>query len=135
MTLNLGMEDILSKKQHGFKKGISTETALHKVIAKVIAKKGDVLGTFLDIEGAFDNVSFKTISEAIDQSPLDQSPLDCPNCTDTEETVANYIGQCPAYSCIRGDTLGTYYDSINDIMDKNNIDLIIKLELKVLKDC
>ena len=54
----------------------------------------------------------------------------CPHCTDIEETVAHYIGQCPAYSRIRGDTLGTYYDSINDIMDNNNIDLIIKFTLK-----
>ena len=54
----------------------------------------------------------------------------CPNCIDTEETVAHYIGQCPAYSRMRGDTLGTYYDSINDIMDNNNIDLIINFELK-----
>ena len=54
----------------------------------------------------------------------------CPNCTDTEETVAHYIGQCPAYSRIRGDTLGTYYDFINNIMDNNNIDLIINFALK-----
>ena len=54
----------------------------------------------------------------------------CPNCTDTEETVAHYIGKCPAYSRIRGDTLGTYYDSINNIMDNNNIDLIINFALK-----
>ena len=54
----------------------------------------------------------------------------CPNCIDTEETVAHYIGQCPAYSRMRGDTLGTYYDSINDIMDNNNIDLIINFALK-----
>ena len=54
----------------------------------------------------------------------------CPNCTDTEETIAHYIGQCPAYSCMRGDTLGTYYDSINNIMDNNNIDLIINFALK-----
>ena len=38
-----------------------------------IAKKGYVLGTFLDIEGAFDNVSFKAISEAIDLSTIDLS--------------------------------------------------------------
>ena len=51
--------------------------------------------------------------------------------TDTEETVAHYIGPCPAYSRIRGDTLGyTYYDSINNIMDNNNIDLIINFALK-----
>ena len=62
MQHDLGMENSLSKKQFGFKKGTSTETALHKVIHKFekrIAKKGYVLGTFLDIEGAFDNVSFK----------------------------------------------------------------------------
>ena len=29
----------------------------------------------------------------------------CLNCTDIEETVAYYIGQCRAYSRIRGDTL------------------------------
>ena len=73
MQHDLGMEDSLSKKQFGFKKGTSTETALHKVIHKIekrIAKKGYyVLGTFLDREGAFDNVSFK----AIDQSPLDSA--------------------------------------------------------------
>ena len=54
----------------------------------------------------------------------------CPNCTDTEETVAQYIGQCPAYSRIRGKTLGTYYDSINDMMENNNIYLIINFALK-----
>ena len=76
MQHDLGMEDSLGKKQFGFKKGTSTETALHKVIHKIekrIAKKGYVLGTFLDIEGAFDNVSFKAISEAIDQFPLDSA--------------------------------------------------------------
>ena len=68
MQHDLGMEDILSKKQFGFKKGTSTMTAFHKVIHKIekrIAKKVYVLGTFLDIERAFDNVSFEAISEAI----------------------------------------------------------------------
>ena len=32
-----------------------------------------VLGTFLDIEGAFYNVSFKAISDAINSSPVDKS--------------------------------------------------------------
>ena len=76
MQHDLGMENSLSKKQFGFKKGTLTETALHKVIHKIekkIATKGYVLGTFLDIEGAFDNVSFKAISEAIDQSPPDSA--------------------------------------------------------------
>ena len=70
------MTDSLSKKQFGFKRGTSTETVLHKIahtIERRIAKKGYVLGTFLDIEGAFDNVSFKAISDAINSSPVDKS--------------------------------------------------------------
>ena len=54
----------------------------------------------------------------------------CPNCTDAEETVTHYIGQCPAYSRISVDTLGTYYDSINNITDNNNINLIINFALE-----
>ena len=76
MHHDLGMEDSLNKKQFGFKKGSSTETALHKIVRTIerrIAKKGYVLGTFLDIEGAFDNVSFNAISNAIHNSPVDPS--------------------------------------------------------------
>ena len=76
MDYDLNMTSISSDRQFGFKKGSSTETALHKVvrcIEKRIAKKGFVLGTFLDIEGAFDNVSFKAISETIHNSPVDKS--------------------------------------------------------------
>ena len=50
---------------------------------KVLVKSGSVsreapplryvLGTFLDIEGAFDNVSFKAISDAINSSFVDKS--------------------------------------------------------------
>ena len=54
----------------------------------------------------------------------------CPYCTDTEETVAHFIGQCPAFSRIRGDILNTYYDSISDIMDNNSIDQLINFAIK-----
>ena len=55
----------------------------------------------------------------------------CPNCIDTEETVAHYIGQCPAYSRMRGDTLGTYYGpyakkgapSIKELLPKDSEEL------------
>ena len=76
MEYDLNMTNTSSDRQFGFKKGSSTETALHKVvrcIEKRIAKKGFVLGTFLDIEGAFDNVSFKAISQTIYKSPVDKS--------------------------------------------------------------
>ena len=76
MQHDLGMAECLNKKQFGFRTGSSTETALHKVVRTIerrMAKKGFVLGTFLDIEGAFDNVSFKAISEAIRNSPVDNT--------------------------------------------------------------
>ena len=74
MQNDLNMAKDSNKRQFGFKKGCSTEAALHKVthlIERRIAKKGYVLGVFLDIEGAFDNVSFKAISDSIKATKLD----------------------------------------------------------------
>ena len=76
MQHDLNMSNDTNKRQFGFKKGCSTEAALHKVthlIERRIAKKGYVLGVFLDIEGAFDNVSFKAISEAIKATKVDSA--------------------------------------------------------------
>ena len=74
MQNDLHMAQDTSKRQYGFKKGCSTQAALHKVthlIERRIAKKGYVLGVFLDIEAAFDNVSFKAIAAAIRKTKLD----------------------------------------------------------------
>ena len=68
------MDKLTSNQQFGFKKGVSTETALHKIVHRIerrITQKGYTLGTFLDIEGAFDNVSFSAISTTLQNSPLD----------------------------------------------------------------
>ena len=64
MEVNLKIYSNLSKKQHGFKRGSSTIAAVHKLINKfefAILSQGMTLGTFLDIEGAFDNLSFDPI--------------------------------------------------------------------------
>jgi len=58
----------LHESQHAFQKGRSTETALHNVVSmaeKAISDKEYMLSTFLDIEGAFDNVSFNAINSRI----------------------------------------------------------------------
>ena len=58
----------MNKKQYGFMRGVSTETALHKIVSKIertIINSGMALGTFLDIEGAFDNVTFSAIERAL----------------------------------------------------------------------
>ena len=71
---DLGLDKALNKKQYGFRKGCLTEAALHKLVHMIerrIAKKGFVLGTFLDIEGAFDSISFSTIKKIIEKSKID----------------------------------------------------------------
>ena len=70
MEVDLKIYSKLNKKQYGFVKGASTETALHKIVHKIertIINSGMALGTFLDVEGAFDNVAFGAIERALNQ--------------------------------------------------------------------
>ena len=65
---DLGLDKKLNKQQYGFRKGCSTDAALYKlvhIIKRRITKKGFVLGTFLDIKGAFDNIPFNAIKKTI----------------------------------------------------------------------
>ena len=68
MEVDLTIYKKLSKKQCGFKRGCSITAAIHKLARNLkiaILNKGMALGTFLDIEGAFDNVSFDAINRAL----------------------------------------------------------------------
>ena len=59
----------LSKSQYGFRSGVSTETALHEFVLRIekgMAGKKMVLGAFLDIEGAFDNVAFSSVARSLE---------------------------------------------------------------------
>ena len=61
------VEHPLHKMQHAYQRGKSTVTLLHDVvynIEKAFSQKHSGLGVFLDIEGAFDSVSFNSIMEA-----------------------------------------------------------------------
>ena len=63
----------LTKNQHGFKKGHSTESAIHilsRRIEDAIACGNYSLGVFLDIEQAFDAVSFTAIKDALQQANI-----------------------------------------------------------------
>ena len=60
----------LTNNQHGFRKGASTESAIHNLSRRVedAVNRGDyALGVFLDIEGAFDNINFNAIIEALQE--------------------------------------------------------------------
>ena len=56
--------------QYGFRAGVLTETALHKFVRRIelsLAKKRTALGIFLDIVGAFDNITHKGIADALQE--------------------------------------------------------------------
>ena len=53
----------LSASQYGFRAGVSTDTALHEFVRRVehcLVRKKPSMGIFLDIVGAFDNVTFRS---------------------------------------------------------------------------
>ena len=54
--------------QYGFRAGVSTETALHEFVRRIelsSAKQRTALGIFLDIVGAFDNITHSGIADAL----------------------------------------------------------------------
>ena len=62
--------------QYGFRAGVSTETAPHELVRRIklnLAKKRTALGIFLDIVGAFDDITLKGIADALQE--LEVSPF------------------------------------------------------------
>ena len=58
----------LSALQYGFHADVSLETALHEFVCRVehcLVRKKPALGIFLDIVGAFDNVTFRSSVAAL----------------------------------------------------------------------
>lgn len=68
MTEDMLIDKRLTKNQFGFRKGSSTEAAIHKLTRKIedaICGGNMSLGIFLDIEGAFDNISHQSMKRAL----------------------------------------------------------------------
>lgn len=71
LNRDLQLDNALSSKQYGFRKGNSTESAIIKLVSLVESalKLGNyALGIFLDIEGAFDNIPFSAIKNALEKT-------------------------------------------------------------------
>ncbi len=61
----------MAKTQYGFKKGSSTDAAILNLTNKIqkALQDGDhALGTFIDIEGCFDQIPHLTIKKALDNT-------------------------------------------------------------------
>ena len=68
---DLKLEESLSPKQYGFRKGNSTLSAIIKLVSLIESalKVGNfALGIFLDIQGAFDNIPFVAIKRALEKT-------------------------------------------------------------------
>jgi hypothetical protein len=63
------------QNQFAYRAGMCTETALFQVIHRLerCLEHEIALGAFLDIEGAFDNISFKTIITAAKERGLEKT--------------------------------------------------------------
>ena len=67
-------ESLLSKSQHAYWKGRSTETTLHTIVRCLeddINRKEYTLVAFLDIEGAFNNVKADAIISSLRRHDID----------------------------------------------------------------
>ena len=69
---DLNMETSLNQRQYGFRPGSSTDAALLKVIHKIqthLKANEHVIGVFIDIQGAFDNLPHRAIKTALENTP------------------------------------------------------------------
>ena len=69
---DLNMETSLNQRQYGFRPGSSTDAALLKVINKIqthLKANEHVIGVFIDIQGAFDNLPHRAIKKALENTP------------------------------------------------------------------
>ena len=70
------VEKPLHQNQFAYRAGMSTETALYQVVHKLekcLEQKEIALGAFLDIVGAFNNISFNAIITAARDYGLEET--------------------------------------------------------------
>lgn len=83
----------LSADQHGFRPGRSTETAMRAVIDWVDGRvEKHVLGSFLDISGAFDNVRWTQLTQDMGNAGCSGSTITMTKSYLTDRTATYIIG-------------------------------------------
>lgn len=103
---NNNIDSKLSEKQFGFRKSSSTEAALHKLTHKIekrIKKQQYALAVFLDIEGAFDKVSFKAIQNALLEKGINPKTVNwIMNMTTTRSLITEHKGTTLTFAINKG---------------------------------
>ena len=76
LDIDLNLDDFLHPLQFGFRKGKSCEHAISSLVTNIeqaLTNRKIALGIFLDISGAFDNISTDFILKVLRQSPISNS--------------------------------------------------------------
>ena len=76
----LQLNDLLSDKQFGFRKGLSTSLAIYDVFRELYANLNEKCYSgcaFIDFSRAFDSINHKILFEKLKLYELDQKPLEC----------------------------------------------------------
>ena len=76
LEIDLNLDKFLHPLQFGFRKGKSCDHAISNLVTKIegaLINRGIALGIFIDISGAFDNVSTEFILKVLRNSPISQS--------------------------------------------------------------
>lgn len=127
----------IHKSQHAYRKGKSTESALHDLLT-IIEKnnKGKMmtLVAFLDISGAFDNTSFEAISKAAEKKGINKFIINwmesmLKNRSVTASIKGGSIAYNPTRGCPQGGCLSPTMWSLvlDDLLEKLEKDTKIKV--------
>ena len=98
----LDIDQSLSNDQLGFRKGRSTDEALHKVVSfieEALSKGHFALTCFVDIKAAFDSISFKSIIAALERSGIDSHLI---------KWITNLLGNRKVLFSLKGVSLIKY---------------------------
>jgi ribonuclease HI len=111
----------LSKAQHAFRKNMGTETALSEAVDKIesgLLRKEHTLGVFLDIAGAFNNLSFESAISSMRKRKFPTKIVDwykyfLYNQESTYELNGNFYTRTLTKGCPQGGVLSPLVWNIN----------------------
>jgi len=83
-------QSLLSDAQHEYRKGRSTDTALHSLVSSI--ERGYSLAAFLDIEGAFKNVTPTAVTSALTELGTERPIVGLIHTIATSRVVYSTIG-------------------------------------------